>query len=157
MYLTSGPVLLTQFADCSLVSNAVIDADIAYACLNSVPNFQEPAIRLLNSLRTYLEFQSTKDILKDPPSGYLFPALDIDYALDSIQEKVLAAEYESEYHFQTDLDSLFRSAKDGHFYCSLDLLGAITFVRAAADLVAISSDGVETPEIYHARKWRNIV
>jgi hypothetical protein len=122
-----------------------------------VPNYHDPAIRLLNSLRTYLEFQSTKEILKKPPSGYLFPPLDIDYALDAIQEKVEAGEYDSEYAFQTDLSTLFISAKDGHFYWSGDLLGAFTYVRRAADLVAISSDGLETPEIYHACKWRAFV
>lgn len=134
------------------MSSATIPADIAYACLNSVPNFQEPAIRLLNSLRTYLEFQSTKEILKKPPSGYLFPAIDIDYALDSIQEKVEAGEYESEYQFQIDIDSFIRASKDGHFYLNLDLIGGFTFVRSAT-LVAVSSDGVETPKIYHTSKW----
>lgn len=104
-----------------------------------------------------MEFQSSKEILKKPPPGYLFPAVDIDYALDAIQEKVEAGEYESEYAFQTDLSTLFISAKDGHFYFSGDLLGAFTYARKAADLVAISSDGLETPEIYHVCKWRTFV
>lgn len=130
----------------------MIPAEIAYECLQSVPNYQEPALRLLLSLRTYIEFLSTKEILKDPPSGYLFPPVDIDYALAAIEEKVLAGEYQSEYDFQTELQSLIISVRDGHFYWLGDILGAFTFARLNAELVAISSDGVETPEIYFARK-----
>ena len=117
-----------------------------------MPNHQEPAIRLLNSLRTYLEFQSTKDLLKEPPEGYLFPPTDIDEGLDQIQKNVENAEYESEYAFQLDIATLLLSAKDGHLGWHGDLLGVFTFARlnVGDGLVAISSDGQQSPQIYYA-------
>jgi len=137
-----------------VAKKARIPANLAYDCLKSVPNHQEPALRLLLALRTYIEFLSTKDILKNPPSGYLFPPVDIDYALSAIEEKVLTGEYESEYDFQNELFTLIVSARDGHFFWLSDILQAFTFARPNSELVAISSDGVETPKIYFARKWR---
>ncbi|RVX69845.1 hypothetical protein B0A52_05679 [Exophiala mesophila] len=128
----------------------VIDAELAYDCLHSIPNYQEPALRLLNSLRTYLEFHSSKDILKSPPNGYLFPDVDLDYGFDLIRQNVEAAQYQSEYEFQLDITTLLLSARDGHLTWKGDLIGVFTFVRSTvgAGLVSISSDGQETPQVY---------
>jgi hypothetical protein len=131
-------------------ASAVIPAELAYNCMRSVPNYQEPAISLLNSLRTYLEFQSSKEYLRNPPPGYLLPAVDIDTEFDGIQQKVEASGYESEYDFQVDIYSLLLSAHDGHFSWQGDVFGAFTFVRLAGGngLYAVSSDGVEPPLVY---------
>lgn len=128
----------------------VIDAELAFECLNSVPNHQEPALRLLSSLRTYLEFHSSKDILKNPPQGYLFPNVDLDDGLDIIQQNVEDAQYQSEYAFQLDITTLLLSAKDGHLTWNGDLLGAFTFARldVGTGLVALSSDGQQSPQVY---------
>lgn len=133
------------------VTPPVIRADLAYECLKSIPNYQEPAILLLNSLRPYFEFQSTKDYLPDPPSGYLYPAVDLDAGLDAVQKKVEEGEYESEYDMQVDIGLLIGSVRDGHFSWAGDVLGAFTFFRSHA-LVAVSSDGEQVPQIYLARK-----
>jgi hypothetical protein len=127
-----------------------IPADLAYACLKSVPNYQAPALRLLKSLRTYLEFQSTKEYLQNPPSGFLFPALDLDAEFNNIQAKVEAGQYESEYDMQVDITALLTSAHDGHLGWQGDLMGAFTFERGAVGfgLAAVSSDGVQTPQVY---------
>ena len=132
-----------------------IEAEIAHECLRSVPNYQDAALRLLNSLRAYLEFQSTKEILKTPPKGWLFPPVDLDYGMDAIQEKVEAEEYESEYAFQLDIVTLLGSARDGHLAWNGDLMSAFSF-RRRANVAAISSDGVQLPQIYHlctSRPW----
>ncbi len=128
-----------------------IRADLAYACLKSVPNHREPALRLLNSLRTYLEFQSTKVYLQDPPTGFLFPAVDLDAELDQIQKNVEQGLYESEYDMQLDINSLLTAARDGHLYWQADLMSALIFERdIRIGLATVSSDGVQTPQIYAA-------
>ena len=129
---------------------AVISAELAYNCMRSVPNYQAPAISLLNSLRTYLEFQSSKEYLRNPPQGYLLPAVDIDSEMDGIQQKVEAGGYESEYDFQVDIGSLLLSAHDGHFSWAGDVYGSFTFVRKAGGggLYSVSSDGLEAPLVY---------
>ena len=130
-------------------TRVLISADLAYECLKSIPNYQEPALLLLNSLRTYLEFQSTKEFLRDPPEGYLFPAVDLDLELNKIQEKVEDGEYESEYDMQVDIISLLTSARDGHLGWNGDIMGAFIFVRSIGNgLAAVSSDGQQTPQVY---------
>ncbi|KIV85917.1 hypothetical protein PV11_01568 [Exophiala sideris] len=132
-------------------TQARIPAELAYECLKSVPNFQEPALRLLNALRTYLEFQSDKVYLQKPPSGYLFPAVDLDAELDIIQTNVERGQYKSEYDMQIDITSLLTSAKDGHLYWQGDLMGAFTYLRGTdLGLAAVSVDGVDQPQVYMA-------
>lgn len=132
-------------------TNILIPAELAYDCLRSVPNYQDPAISLINSLRTYLEFQSSKEYLRNPPSGYLLPSVDIDTELDGIQKKVENGTYASEYDMQVDIVALLTSAHDGHLAWLGDLFYSFPFARlAAGDLVAISTDGIETPQIYLA-------
>ena len=129
----------------------VIPADLAYNCMRSVPNYQAPAISLLNSLRTYIEFQSSIEYLQNPPSGYLLPAVDLITEFDDIQKRVENGTYESEYDFQVDVVSMFNSAHDGHFSWNGDLIGAFTFVRLAGNgLAAVSSDGQDVPQVYVA-------
>jgi hypothetical protein len=119
--------------------------------LKSIPNQREPALRLVNSLRPFLEFQSTKEILRDPPQGYLFPAIDLDDGLDTIKKKVEACKYESEYDMQIDIHTLLVSAHDGHLNWNGELTQAFTFARTVG-LVAVSSDGLELPKIFVAGK-----
>lgn len=101
-------------------------------------------------MRTYLEFQSTKDYLRNPPSGFLFPALDLDVEFNGIQEKVEAGLYDSEYDMQVDITSLLTSAHDGHLGWQGDLMGVFTFERGGVGfgLAAVSSDGVQPPQVY---------
>ncbi|KAK5574253.1 hypothetical protein LTR43_000536 [Exophiala xenobiotica] len=130
-----------------------IPADLAYQCLKSVPNYQEPAIRLIDSLRTYLEFQSTIEYLQDPPSGFLFPAVDLYGELDKIRENVFGEQYESEYDMQLEITALLNTARDGHLSWQADLLGAFTFLRGGGSnlgLVSVSEDGIESPQAYLA-------
>lgn len=42
-------------------------AELAYECLNSIPFNQSAAAALLESMRPYLEWQSTTSYIKDPP------------------------------------------------------------------------------------------
>jgi hypothetical protein len=61
---------------------------MAYACLQTIPNKQAPALDLLYALQPLFEFQTTIAYLKDPPDGYLFPALDFWAEFDKIVSNV---------------------------------------------------------------------
>lgn len=52
---------------------ARVNSSDAVACLNSIPIVPEYATELLAGLRTYLEFESDLEYLKDPPAGYVNP------------------------------------------------------------------------------------
>jgi hypothetical protein len=129
-----------------------IPAELAYNCMKSVPNRKQPALSLLNSLRPYLEFQSSKEYLRDPPPGYLLPSVDIDTEYDAIQQKVEEGDYESEYDFQLDIVALLLAAHDGHLAWNGDVYSAFLFERSAA-LYAASADGLSPPLIYLVGKF----
>jgi hypothetical protein len=76
--------------------NGFIDADVAYQCLQSVPLDAEGAALQVQGLLAYSEFQSTLAYLKDPPEGYLYPAVDIVSGLERIGERVAAGRYSGE-------------------------------------------------------------
>ncbi|OAP63679.1 hypothetical protein AYL99_02906 [Fonsecaea erecta] len=125
-----------------------VPAELAYDCMRSVPNYQEPAMRLLNSLQTYLEFQSDKAYLLNPPPGYLYPALDFDGEFYTIKKKVEAGGYESEYDFQVDLTAFLTTARDGHLSWNDDLTvlddaGNTVPVTGYAPSPVTSIDGVD--------------
>lgn len=83
--------------DLSTATTVTIPAEIAYNCLETIPNHPEPALALLDALNPLIEFQSTIPYLKNPPSGYLFPAVDIEQGLADIAANVAAGAYESQY------------------------------------------------------------
>ncbi|KAH8903816.1 hypothetical protein BR93DRAFT_953106 [Coniochaeta sp. PMI_546] len=127
-----------------------IAATLAYACLQSVPNKPEPAAKLITSLKAFVQWQSTLAWLKDPPSSYMLPAVDILGGLDNISATAVAGQFASEYDFQLSIVELISSAHDGHFAYRPDVFKAFIFRNSlVADLVSISRDGLELPKLYH--------
>ena len=117
---------------------------------------------LLYSLQPLFEFQSTFSYLKNPPEGYLFPALDFWAGFDKIVSNVQYGAYNSkydgsrhptkltyagEYDFQTDITALTVLARDGHFTFSGDATQLFVFKRRTA-VVSVSTDGSALPQIY---------
>ncbi|EXJ63420.1 uncharacterized protein A1O5_11469 [Cladophialophora psammophila CBS 110553] len=140
-----------KIADIYDLSNGdvlLLSPELAYECLSSVPVKQEDAQTLVDSLRGYLEIQSTLDYLAFPPSGWLFPPVDIIDTLSQIQQKVAKNEYSSEYDLQIDLHTMALLGKDDHFTTKGPILGALTFHRAASSLISLSEDGVQNPLVY---------
>ncbi|POS72461.1 hypothetical protein DHEL01_v209148 [Diaporthe helianthi] len=131
------------------VSVPVVDGQLAYDCLNSVPLHAEDAVRLVRSIQPYLEWQSTTSYLKDPPADYQFPAFDIPAAFEDLVSNVKGGRYANEYAFLADLYATFSLAKDGHFRFTPDLIGAaLQFRRQDIALASVSLDGVAVPQIY---------
>ncbi|KAI1481324.1 hypothetical protein F4774DRAFT_374981 [Daldinia eschscholtzii] len=124
-------------------------ASFAYECLRSVPNRVQPAQQLIQSLKAFVEWQSTLAWLKDPPKSYGFPAIDIQGSLDKILDTAEQGGYESEYDFQVAITQTISAAHDGHFFYTPDIFAAFTFEnRLAQDIVSVSTDGVSLPKLY---------
>ncbi|KIY04068.1 uncharacterized protein Z520_00760 [Fonsecaea multimorphosa CBS 102226] len=132
------------------ISAALLDPEVAYECLSSVPVVQEHAEALVASLRRYLEVQSTLDYLAAPTSGWLFAPVDIINVLSQIRQKVTNNDYSSEYDLQVDLHTMALLGKDDHFITKGPILRSLTFHRspAAAPLVSLSEDGTQNPLVY---------
>ena len=127
-----------------------VPAQVAYDCLQTVPNKAEPAKKLIDSLKAFVQWQSTLAWLKDPPASYTLPGVDIEAGLDTISSKVDAGDFLSEYEFQLAIVELFVSAHDGHFAFRPDVFKGFSFRNSLAlDLVSVSRDGLEVPKLYH--------
>ncbi|KAI0130801.1 hypothetical protein F4814DRAFT_456784 [Daldinia grandis] len=137
---------------CARISSSgatTFSASFAYECLRSVPNRIQPAQQLIQSLKAFVEWQSTLAWLKNPPKSYGFPAVDIQGSLDKILETAKQGGYESEYDFQVAIVQTISVAHDGHFFYMPDVFKAFTFEnRLAQDIVSVSIDGVSLPKLY---------
>ncbi|KAK2054625.1 hypothetical protein LY76DRAFT_686510 [Colletotrichum caudatum] len=128
--------------------NPLVPAELAYACLNSVPIKKDAAIALVDSLVPYLEWQSDAAYKADPPAGYDFPGYDLFAALSKVRENIQNDVYPGEYAFQSALyEEVFGPGHDGHFVYYPDLLTAVFEWTRERALVSISEDGSSLPVI----------
>jgi len=77
-----------------------IGAKVAYDCLASVPIDAQNADDLIESLKPFLQWQSTLSYLKDPPKEYtqkIQKPVDIMAGLDDIQDKIRSGHFKGEY------------------------------------------------------------
>ncbi|KAK8008168.1 pyridine nucleotide-disulfide oxidoreductase family protein [Apiospora marii] len=125
-----------------------VEAKVAYECLNSVPVAKAEALRFVDGLVPYLEWQSDTAWKKDPPASYFYPPHDMWAKLASVRAGIESDKYESEYAWQADMYlRVFGPGHDGHLYVYSDVLtNALEFARPFA-LVSVSADGSATPEI----------
>ncbi|KJK63227.1 Peptidase family S41 [Aspergillus parasiticus SU-1] len=129
-------------------STPVVDGELALACLKSVPLGKAEALQLMESIFPYVEWQSDTSYIKDPPSAYLEPAVDIWAELNKVYDNIKSDKYAGEYEFQADLFKAFNLAHDGHFRFFPDLLTNVLTFHRNVGLVSVSLDGKETPQIY---------
>ncbi|KAM0331359.1 hypothetical protein ACHAQA_003031 [Verticillium albo-atrum] len=121
---------------------------VGIACLKSVPVDKARDLALLAYIAPFVSFQSTLEILADPPEGYLLPGVDVLGGLEAIKEKLGNDGYNSQYEVLYDLRNIYAAASDNHFDYSPAILSTFLFIRKQLDIVAISSDGVALPNIY---------
>lgn len=100
------------------------------------------------------EFLTEIDLsyLKNPPAGYMEPAIDIVAKLNSILNNIKNRNYSNEHEFQTDLFMTFQAVHDGHFRFAPDLVSKALQFRRPVQIVSVSRDGVEVPNVYTRRK-----
>ncbi|KAJ9665374.1 hypothetical protein H2201_004451 [Coniosporium apollinis] len=146
---------------CALASAAVaaapraavptIPAELAYNCLTSVPLNATAGLRLLESIRPYIQWQSTLTWLKNPPAEYVEKVqgpVDVIGNLDKIEGKLQSKEYLNEYEFLWELYTSFAVAHDGHLNFIPDLVGGIFNFGRTVPLVSVSEDGKKLPAVF---------
>lgn len=123
-------------------------AAVAQECLHSIPFSKDLATAYLKEVNKYVQFQSTLEILKDPPPTYISHAFDIVGSIQAIEAKVEASEYSSYYDFESELLLAFRYANDGHFGIGTCTTRIFQFSRGLYELVLASDDGISVPQLY---------
>ncbi len=127
--------------------NRVFYAADAYDCLISVPFNAAVATRFIDYYNTTIQFQGTLAYLKNPPTGYQQPAVDVQNELAAIKRNVTSGVYKNEYEFEADLQSLVYRMHDAHVQLSAGVLAAFTFASPYS-LVSASVDGKQLPKLY---------
>ncbi|KAI1814517.1 hypothetical protein GGS20DRAFT_405724 [Poronia punctata] len=128
----------------------IFDAALVYDCLTSVPFNAAVATRFVKYYNDTLEFQSTVDVLRNPPESYRQPSVDLRDGLQLIQDAVSSNSFANQYEFELALQRLIMAAHDDHLYLSAGILSAFTF-GSPFDLVSLSRDGIELPKVYLAQ------
>lgn len=108
-------------------------------------------VDFLDSLRPFMNWQTTIEYLKDPPAEYaekIQPAYDFWANFDRIYDNAKAGSYASEYAFGFDVYELYQRAHDGHFVVYPDSVTAIFSYGRTTPLVSVSEDGQSVPEVY---------
>ena len=140
-----------MYGDGTTTASYEVPAGMAWDCINSVPLNATSAKLLLESLKPYLEWQSTIAVLKDPPAEYVEkvqPATDIMAMMDQLADEVDAGKYTNEYLFGWALYTLIQGAHDGHFTYVPDSVGGIFQWGRRVPLVSVSEDGEQLPAIF---------
>jgi hypothetical protein len=128
-----------------------IQAEAAWNCLQSIPLNTEAALDLVQSLRPYIEWQSTTVYLKDPPPEYvekLQEPVDVKGGLDQIEENLHAGKWTKEYDFGFSLYTLLQSTHDGHFTYFPDSVFKIFTWGRPVPIVSVSEDGQKLPSVF---------
>lgn len=103
---------------------------------------------MLDAVDAMLDWQSTLNVLKSPPPGYLMDATNLNVELQELRGAVLAGHIVSEYALQETVFNIIHTAHDGHLFLALDVMNVFGWYRPWADFVSLSSDGLDIPEIY---------
>ncbi|CAM1502758.1 Fc.00g075340.m01.CDS01 [Cosmosporella sp. VM-42] len=125
-----------------------VPPSIGIACLKSVPYNKQRDLALLDYLLPFINFQSTLEVLANPPDEYLLPGVDVLGGIEVIRSKLEKDEYENQYEVMKDLRSLFAAANDNHFDYPPALLNTFLYVRRGLDFTAISKNGIKIPQIF---------
>ncbi|KAH6638944.1 peptidase S41 family protein [Boeremia exigua] len=153
----SGPIQTGRA--CAQIADAIsnsrlqfpsVEAELAYACLKSVPIDTEAANITVNSIKQMTEFQSTLAYLKDPPTGWPNEPVDLMAGLDDIASRVNDGTYTNEYDFENDIAALFIKAHDGHLnFNGMAYGGAFRWRRNLnIALISASRDGSAVPQVW---------
>ncbi|KAF2149104.1 hypothetical protein K461DRAFT_301681 [Myriangium duriaei CBS 260.36] len=144
---TANPCARISSASARQGATVTLIPSEVYACQQDVPVNKTLVADQIASLKAYLQFQSDLAYLKDPPSSYKLPAVDLLGELDEIAAKVKASGYKSEYDVELDIFQLIGSANDGHLIITPFLIGSFQWATGL-NLVSVSPDGIQEPQVY---------
>lgn len=120
------------------------------ACQRDVPINKTLAASQVDWLRSFTQFQSSLEYLKNPPAGYDLPPVDILNSLEAIKQKALSNGYGGQFDYELDLYKLYATSGDGHFSYSPRLISS--FILRRVPLVSVSVDGIQLPKVYFLGK-----
>ena len=129
----------------------VFPAKQAYDCLTSVPFNAAVATRFLKYYNDTIQFQSNLAYLKNPPSSYQQPPVDLVGGLAQIQQAVDTGKFANEYEFEATLQALIYATHDAHLNLIAGILGVFTF-GTSYDIASVSLDGIQLPKVYFSGK-----
>ena len=109
---------------------------------------KDDALKLIDGMVPFLQFQSTLGFLQAPPNGYPLPPTDILGGVQKVRDNVVKGSYKGEYDFQLDLWDTLNSAHDGHLSWKGDALDSVLKYEVGWDVVSVSSDGKALPSVY---------
>jgi hypothetical protein len=142
-----------QSTACGTIVNSedtyIFNASLAYDCLTSVPFNPAVATRFLQYYNDTLQFQSTLAYLKNPPTSYQQPGVDLLGGLEELQQAIINGIFSNQYEFEAALQTLLYAAHDGHVDLVAGILSAFNFA-SPYDIVSLSLDGVQLPKVYLA-------
>jgi hypothetical protein len=105
------------------------------------------ATRFIAYYNETIQFHSTVELLKSPPSSYKQPPVDLIQGLIDIQVKVDDGYYLNQYAFEHELQSLVLKAHDAHLVLYAGALNQFSF-GSFYDLITLSDDGKSIPKVY---------
>ena len=133
-------------------ADELFPAVLAYQCLLSAPFNSTIALEFLQYYNDTLQFQSTLAYLKNPPPSYQQPPIDVIGSLNTIQQRVQAGEFQSEYAFEVAVQEVVYATHDDHITLDAGILSAFTF-GSPLRIVSASTDGIALPQVYIAGQW----
>lgn len=156
----SGPIETNKA--CGQIAEAIsdsfadlpaVEAELAIACLKSLPFYKTDASATVDEIKKIAQFQSTLAYLKDPPKGYPNPAVDIIAGLDKIKSDVESGQYDNEFDFESDIAAFMAKAHDGHLgWNGMAYAGTFVWRRSSnIALISASRNGSQAPQVW-ARK-----
>ncbi|KAL7796134.1 hypothetical protein V8C37DRAFT_414417 [Trichoderma ceciliae] len=124
----------------------IFTSQLALACLESTPFKSSLAVSFIDEYNKYLQWQSTIEILRNPPPGSLSATVDLQGGISSIRSRAAADLYKSQYDFDLDLNNLLSSTNDGHLF--VDPCSFVFAFGNTVPLVSLSTDGIAIPQLY---------
>ncbi|KAI9715401.1 MAG: hypothetical protein M1828_000861 [Chrysothrix sp. TS-e1954] len=119
-------------------------------CFHDIPINKSLSVELIRWIQSFVQFQTTLAWLKDPPSSYPRPPIDIVQSLDDIALRVDRGLYADEYDFEVDIMATVYAAHDLHFAFQPYLPAVLSSrtISRKSPLVSISLDGQQLPKPY---------
>ena len=99
-------------------------------------------------MKDFMQFQSDLTYLKDGIKTHNAEPLDIIGELDNIANAIKNGSIKGEYEVQQRIRLMLNKAGDYHLHWTADIQTPLRFTRANAELLSISKDGLELPEVY---------
>lgn len=103
---TGACASVSKLAAADPAATPTVPAKLAYDCITSVPFNSSAAVELLDSIRPYLDWQSTVDYIRDPPAEYaekIQEPYDFWAAFEKIYDTAESNGYDNEFAFGFDL------------------------------------------------------